>query len=87
MKPKWYLRFVGLCAFLSLLACSTPAAIVVEGNGGCHPASDLPAHMTMQKVPEADTGATQLYELLLDERASHHKDQNRYNSLYGACVK
>lgn len=81
-----FLKWLALCVML-LASCAPITPVVVQGNGGCHPASDLPSHLTMQKVPEVDTGATQLYDLLLDERASHAKDQQRYNSLFGACVK
>ena len=75
---------------LSVAGCAStpavPAAVVVEGNGKCHPASDLPAHKTMKKVPEADTTLDALFALLLGERKDHAKDVQDYNSLYDTCV-
>lgn len=83
------LIFVSLiCAVLGGCAGTTPpVAVPVVGNNTCIPASDLPDHKVMKKVPEVPTDQTGLFNLLLDERASHAKDDQDYNSLYKACVK
>lgn len=87
-------RFVKALLFAALVCgllagcASVPAVLVpVVGNHECIPASDLPTSLHMQKVPTTAAGATDLYNLLLDERAAHAKDQESYNSLHEACVK
>lgn len=85
---KWVI-FAALVAGL-LAGCAgvtPPVQVPVVGNHECIPASDLPAHMVMKKVPTTEAGVNELYNMLLDERASHAKDQESYNSLHGACVK
>jgi hypothetical protein len=82
------LIFVSLiCGVLAGCADKPAIEVPVVGNNTCIPASDLPDHKVMKKVPSAPANATELYNLLLDERASHAKDDQDYNSLYKACVK
>lgn len=77
-------------AVLSLCGCATvppPAPpIVVAGNGHCHPASDLPAHKTLQALPEVETFMDDLFGLFLKDRKAHADDIADYNSLYETCV-
>jgi len=77
-----------VAAFLILAACSTTHDMptIVSGNGQCHPSQDLPAKKTMNKVPEQDTAAEDLWGLFLQERKDHAADQRDYNSLYDQCV-
>jgi hypothetical protein len=84
---KWVIFAALVVGLLCGCAPTPPVEVPVVGNNTCIPASDLPDHKAMKKVPEVDTGATGLYDLLLDERSSHAKDIQDYNSLHKACVK
>lgn len=75
---------VGL--FLAGCAHDTPAAIVVTGNGKCHPAQALPDHKTVKLVPVKDTDVLAMHDLLDDERLEHGKDVRDYNKLWDECV-
>ena len=92
LTPKQFWHLVAICSFLALAGCASDkvdlanTAVVVEGNGKCHPASDLPPHKTMKKVPEKATGLSALFDLFTTERHDHAKDVQDYNSLYDTCV-
>jgi hypothetical protein len=76
---------ITLLATLSAGCASTPI-ITTLPPALCKPATDLPAHKNITKLPEVETPNDQFYSLFLQERAQHAKDAQDYNSLYATCV-
>jgi hypothetical protein len=77
---------VAAIALLTACSSSPPEAIIVSGNGRCHPSQALPPAIVIETVPAKDTDANGLYDLLADSRKALGTAAGQYRKLWDECV-